>query len=227
MAKKRAVPERSAGKGIRSKAAKVDLFKERRAYFTAKTMPAVETLAAVKYLSVSGVGSPDSEGFSAAVGALYAVAYTLKFQQKFQGQDYKVSTLEGLWWTEPDMSGFEEPDAFMTVPKDEWRWKLLIMVPDFIRKADVERAKKAAMAKKPQPGIAEVGLERLNEGTVVQMLHVGPYATEPASIRKMHDLMVGAGLRRTGVHHEIYLSDPRRVKPDRLKTILRQPVTWA
>lgn len=227
MAKRRAAPARPAGKATRAKAAKIDLFKARPVYFSAKTMPALETLAAVKYLSISGVGSPDSKRFSAAVEALYSVAYTLKFQKKPEGQDFKVSTLEGLWWTEPGLSGFEEPDAFMTVPKDEWRWKLLIMVPDFIRASDVSRAKKAGMTKKPKASIAEVGLERINEGTVVQLLHVGPYATEPASIRKMHDLMVGAGFRRTGVHHEIYLSDPRRVKPDRLKTILRQPVTRA
>jgi hypothetical protein len=209
------------------KAVKVDLFKERRTYFTAKTTPALVKLGPVKYLAVAGSGSPQSEGFQAGIGAIYAVAYTLKFLKKAEGQDYKVSTLEALWWFGDDESMSASPAEFEGAPRESWRWKVLVMVPDFIGKADVERAKREVLAKKPQPAVAGVGLERINEGRVAQILHIGPYGDEPASIAKMKALAASQGLRLAGTHHEIYLNDPRRVSPDRIKTLLRIPVARA
>jgi hypothetical protein len=212
---------------VRKKTVKVDLFKERRDYFTAKTTPALVKLGPVKYLAVSGSGSPESEGFQGGIGAIYAVAYTLKFLKKAEGQDYKVSTLEALWWFGDEEPKSASPAEFEAAPRESWRWKVLVMVPDFIGKADVERAKKGVLAKRPQPAVAGVGLERINEGRVAQILHVGPYADEPASIAKMRELAAGQGLSLAGVHHEIYLNDPRRVSPDRIKTLLRIPVARA
>jgi hypothetical protein len=211
----------------KKKAVKIDLFKERRIYFTAKTTPAVVTLGPVKYLAVSGTGSPESQGFQGGIGAIYAVAYTLKFLKKAEGQDYRVSTLEALWWFGDGEPKPASAAGFEAAPRESWRWKVLVMVPDFIVKADVERAKKEVLAKKPQPAVAGVGLERINEGRVAQILHVGPYAAEPASIAKMQELAAREGLRLAGVHHEIYLNDPRRVSPDRIKTLLRIPVAKA
>jgi len=211
----------------KKKAAKTDLFKERRIYFTAKTTPALVKLGPVKYLAVSGAGSPESESFQGGIGAIYAVAYTLKFLKKAEGQDYKVATLEALWWFGDGEPGIASAGQFEAAPRESWRWKVLVMVPDFIVKVDVERAKKVVLAKKPQPAVAGVGLERINEGRVVQILHVGPYADEPASIARMRELAASQGLTLAGVHHEIYLNDPRRVSPDRIKTLLRMPVARA
>jgi hypothetical protein len=211
----------------KQQAVKVDLFKQRRIYFTAKTSPTLVKLGPVKYLALAGSGSPESEGFQAGIGAMYAVAYTLKFLKKAEGQDYTVSTLEALWWFGDSGSVSASPGELEAAPRESWRWRVLVMVPDFIGKADVERAKREVLTKKPQPAVAGVGLERINEGRVVQILHIGPYADEPASIAKMKALAASHGLRLAGAHHEIYLNDPRRVSPDRVKTLLRIPVARA
>jgi len=158
-----------------------------------------------------------------------AVAYTLKFAMKEKGRDFKVAPPEGLWWSEYDTSRLDDPEALWTVPRDEWCWKLAIMVPDFVKKPAVEAAKRALARKKSggKRGDAtadSVRLESLHEGECVQALHVGPYSDEPATIARMQELMAGLGLVPHGLHHEIYLSDPRRTAPEKMRTILRQPV---
>ncbi len=223
------VKKRAAGSAGKkpAAAAKIDLFRERKVYFTAAPAPEVVTFKAMKFLTIEGTGAPDSPAFQQAVGAMYAVAFTLKMQQKQAGHDYKVSTLEGLWWADYPPSALADPDALWTAPRETWKWKLLIMVPDFITKSDVRQAAASLAAKKGEPRIADVTLERFAEGKSVQILHVGPYALEPASIVKMRDLMAREHLQPRGRHHEIYLSDPRRTKPEKIRTILRQPVAQA
>ena len=125
------------------------------------------------------------------------------------------------------MTGPTDPDALWTAPRDSWRWRLLIMVPDFTTKKEVAAAKQAVAAKHGDEGVEQVFLETVKEGLCLQALHVGPYSTEPESIGRMRALMEAKGLKPAGLHHEVYLGDPRRTKPEKLKTLLRQPVAKA
>ena len=192
---------------------KVDLYKLHKSEYVTPKEPALVETGAAKYLAVEGVGAPGGEKFQQAVGALYRMAYTMKMAKKFAGQDYKVCQLEGLWWSIERMQ-----------PQDAWRWKLLIRVPDFISARDL-KATLAALKEKGKDDLpVEVRLETLQEGLCVQVLHTGPYADEPATMARMKAFAGGKGLSFIGPHHEIYLSDPRRVPPEKLRTILRMPV---
>jgi hypothetical protein len=203
--------------------AKLDLHKEHKAEYAAPRKPVLLKVGPAKYLAIEGRGSPEGESFSAGVGALYAVAFTIKMTRKFAGLgDYKVCALEGLWWTDRLLrSPADLP------PREEWQWRLLIRVPGFITAADLRRAQASLVRKGKAPEAPSVRLETIREGLCVQALHVGPYAEEPATIRAMEDLMKEEGLSFRGPHHEIYLSDPRRVPPARLRTILRHPARRA
>ncbi len=205
-------------------AAKVDLVKERPDFFKAGRAPAVVALPRASFLTIEGKGAPESEAFTSAFGALFGVAYTLKFAMKAEGSDFKVAPPEGLWWSDYDISKLDDPEALWTVPRDEWRWKLVMMVPDFVKKRAVESAKRALLERRGDVTAKRVGLERIREGACVQALHVGPYSDEPETIRRMGALMAERGLVPHGLHHEIYLSDPRRTAPEKTRTILRQPV---
>ena len=198
--------------------AKLDLYKVHKAEYVTPKQPVLIQTQRAKYLELTGRGAPAGESFQKAVGALYNVAYTLKMAKKFAGQDYKVCNLEGLWW------GAKEAEDFALQPPDTWNWKLLIRVPDFISPKDLKDTIGALKEKGKPPEIANVKLETLAEGQCVQMLHVGPYGNECETISKMIALAEEKGLSCHGLHHEIYLSDPRRVPPERLRTILRLPV---
>ena len=202
-----------------AKTDKLDLFKENKGDYkaSAKAAAIVEP-AAAKYLAVTGTGEPGGEDFQAKIGAMYAMAFTVKMTSKFAGRDYKVATLEALWW-----HGDGEPD-FMDAPRDRWCWKLLIRTPDFITEEKLQDARAALKAKGKGELADQVALETLDEGPSVQMLHVGPYDQEQATIEQMAALAADKGFSLHGLHHEIYISDPRRVPPERLKTILRYPV---
>jgi len=196
----------------------IDLFKQHKDEYAASTEPALVTVGAGKYLTVSGNGAPGSPAFQAGLGALYGHAYAIKFAKKKSGRDdFKVGVLEGLWWV-PGAAA----SAF-TMPKRSWRWKLLIRVPASVRADDVIAARAALRAKgRPATGVR---LETIAEGPSVQVLHVGPYGDEPRALARMDAYAKGRRLRYRGRHHEIYLSDPRRVPASRLRTILRHPVT--
>ena len=147
------------------------------------------------------------------------MAFTVKMTRKFAGkQDYAVCKLEAQWWADDDNV------EFSLRPKEEWRWKLLIRTPEFIRKAELKQAAALLLERGKSPTVKEVMLESFVEGRCVQMLHVGPYEAEHRTVALMrtHAAENGCGFR--GRHHEIYLSDPRRVPAERLKTIVRQPV---
>ena len=198
---------------------KIDLFKQHKAEYAAPRKPVLVTVAKAQYLTIEGQGAPGSEEFSARIGGLYGVAFTAKMTRKFSGrQDYAVSKLEAQWWCD----GWQN---FAEAPKAEWRWKLMIRTPDFVTTKDVTDAV-AALTKRGKGEEADrVRLESLAEGQCAQMLHVGPYEREGETIDTMKAFAASKGLAFHGRHHEIYLSDPRRVPPERLKTILRVPVT--
>jgi len=173
------------------------------------------------YLMVDGHGDPNtSQAYADALAALYPVAYTTKFASKRElDRDYVVPPLEALWWAE-DMAAFTSARD-----KSQWSWTAMLMVPEWVTPALVEHAVAAVGAKDRPASLDRLRLEVLEEGTVVQTLHVGPYDAEAAVLADLHDRFIPEqGLRMTGRHHEIYLSDPRRVAPERLRTILRQPV---
>lgn len=200
---------------------KVDLKKTEKAYFTAsKSGWEQGTFGPFSYLMVDGQGSPgESAEYQAALEALYPLAYATKFFSKQElGRDYVVPPLEGLWWAD-DRSAYVE-----TGRRDEWKWTLMLMLPDWIEAAHVD----AARAKKPELDLSVVRMGTLEEGLCLSHLHIGPFADEAPKLHHLHnELMPQRGLAFNGEHHEIYLSDPRRNPPERLKTILRQPVRQA
>ncbi len=198
--------------------AKIDLFKQHKADYVARKKPSWVEIAEAPYLAIDGTGEPGGEGFQARVGALMAVAYTMKFDSKAAGRDYVVCKLEGIW------HGLGEADLHDTSP-ESWHWRLLIRVPDFISAADVATAARKVMDQQGRAANLDVRLDSLEEGRCAQMLHVGPYDREPETVAVMADFAESEGFSLVGPHHEIYLSDPRRVEPERLKTILRYPVT--
>mgnify|MGYP000008783500 CR=1 FL=1 len=171
------------------------------------------------FVMVDGAGDPNvAEAYQLAVQSLYGVSYAMKFSAKTDlERDYVVPPLEGLWWA-------DDPAAFITRQKDQWRWTMMIMVPDFVTQDmfDVAVAKtRVKTGALPQ----SLRLGRLHEGASLQTLHVGSYDSEGPILAKLHDqIMPARGLTFNGPHHEIYLSDPRRTAPAKLKTILRQPV---
>ena len=195
---------------------KIDLFREHRDEYSLETEPHLVTVGSGTYLTVTGSGKPGEPEFQQKLGALYGCAYTLKFDSKQRGRDFKVGVLEGLWWTtKRGAKAFTAPDA-------TWRWKLLIRVPSFVS-ASAVRTALVSLAKRGRP-TAAVKRETLREGRSVQSLHVGAYGDEPTTLAKMDAFRRAHRLRFRGRHHEIYLSDPRRVPPTRLRTILRHPV---
>ncbi len=203
-----------------AKTDKLDLYKEHREdYAASKKAPCLVDVSPARYLAITGQGEPGGDEFTAKVGAMYSVAFTIKMTRKFAGLgDYKVCHLEGLWWGPGKGDFFDQP-------REKWCWKLLIRIPDFIKPNDLKEAKQALTAKGKPPEFNKVELESIEEGLCVQMLHVGPYSTESETIEAMRQLATENGLSFCGRHHEIYLSDPRRVPPERLRTLLRYPVS--
>ncbi|HET8826336.1 MAG TPA: GyrI-like domain-containing protein [Terriglobales bacterium] len=200
------------------KAIKVDLYKEHRAEYVTPREPVFVSIGPAKYLTLVGQGSPKGEKFAAAISALYSVAFALKMAEKFAGHDYKVCHLEGQWWTDGGSD-------WQTTKPEDWHWRLLIRVPEFISEKELWVAIKTVVAKgKGGALVHEVKLETLEEGRCVQVLHIGPYSAEKPTLDKMNQLSASNGLHFRGPHHEIYLSDPRRVPETRLRTILRHPV---
>ena len=199
--------------------AKVDLYKAFAADYATPRQPALVVPRAAQYLAIEGRGAPGGTEFVERLGCLYNVAFTIKMARKFAGRDYAVCKLEGLWWGRA-RSGI----SFLQEPKERLRWELMIRTPDFIGERDLIAAVDTLRQRGKPAEVANVRLRHLDEGRSVQMLHVGAYDDEPRSLKLMHEFAHSQGLQPHGVHHEIYLSDPRRVAPARLRTILRMPV---
>lgn len=200
---------------------KIDFKKTLDAYRAQRGQFRIIDVPDMQYLKIDGRGDPNtSPAFVEALRALYPVAYKLKFASKRDlGRDYVVPPLEGLWWA-------EDMDAFTTArDKSRWDWTIMLMVPDWIDRAMFATAAEQAGAKNPPARLDEVRLERLSEGRCVQTLHVGSFDDEAEILTRLHqEFIPDNGLRMIGKHHEIYLSDFRRVTPDKQRTILRQPI---
>jgi len=197
---------------------KFDIYKEHAADYVTPKTPALVDIKPANYLVVTGRGEPGGEAFQSAIGALYKVAFTVKMARKFAGRDYTVSKLEGRWWVD------DPTRSFLDEPPSKWNWKLMIRVPEFIKEKEVAASIEKLLAKGKPKEVAGIKLEVLNEGNCVQVLHLGPYDKERPTIERMYTFAQEHGLKFHGLHHEIYLSDPRRVAPAKLRTILRHPV---
>ena len=180
----------------------------------------------MRYLAVDGQGDPNTATrYRDAVEALFGVAYAVKSASKrMLGRDFVVAPLEGLWWA-------EDQGAFVARDKGAWSWTLLIAQPDWIDEhavaaaVDAVRAKGTKAGGRENPALDELRLEHLHEGPSVQILHVGSYDDEAPTLARLHDeWMPQQGLTFNGLHHEVYLSDARRTAPEKLRTVLRQPV---
>lgn len=173
----------------------------------------------MNFLMVDGHGDPNTaQEYQDAVEALYAVAYALKFMSKKEkGMDFVVPPLEGLWWV-------DHMEEFTTEDKSAWKWTAMIMQPESVTPEMFEGALEQVGKKKNPPALSKIRFERFHEGLSVQIMYFGPYSEEGPTIEKMHDFIEKNGYEPRGKHHEIYLSDPRRTAPEKLKTVLRQPV---
>lgn len=197
---------------------KIDLFKQFKADYKPAKQPTLISTTPARYLSIEGQGEPGGEMFQASVGALYSMAFTIKMTRKAAGLgDYVICKLEALWWS-------DQGDDFAQLPPGQWQWQLIIRTPDCVTPLDLEGAVAAILKKGKAPGVDRVCMTDLDEGQCLQMIHIGPYEKEHETIAIMQRFMEDNTLVQCGKHHEIYLSDPRRVPPERLKTILRVPV---
>lgn len=201
---------------------KIDYKKELKHLYrpSAKKVVAVD-VPKMNFLMIDGKGDPnDSEEFAEAVEALYAVSYKLKFMIKkgVQAVDYGVMPLEGLWWAD-DMS------QFSVEKKGEWQWTLLMMQPEYVTPELYAEAAELVKKKKNPAALPLLRFEAYAEGKAAQIMHVGPFSEEGPTVEKVHDFIAENGYERSGLHHEIYLSDIRRAAPEKWKTIIRQPFT--
>jgi len=201
---------------------KIDLKKQFAQLYKASTKKIeLVTVPELNYLMIDGTGDPNnSQQFQEAIEGLYSLSYTIKFMFKKGPQqiDYGVMPLEGLWWTD-DMNNFSMKD------KASWKWTLMIMQPEFVTASIVEEAKELIRSKKTVASLDLVRLESMNEGLCAHILYVGPYSEEPPTIVKLHDYIKDNGYKLRGKHREIYLNDMRRTAPEKLKTIIRQPIS--
>ena len=187
--------------------------------YRARRSPSLVDVPELAFLMIDGHGDPNvSDTYRAALQALYSVSYGLKFAVKRAGGPvYRVGPPEGLW-SVPDMADFA------TAAKAEWDWTMMIRQPDDVTPALFERTALDVAERKQLPQARNLRLERFAEGPAAQVLHLGPYAGEEPTIRALHAFIAEQGYAPRGRHHEIYLGDPRRSAPERLKTIIRQPV---
>jgi hypothetical protein len=201
----------------------LDLKKDLKSLYSAPSKePVMLDVPSMNFLMVDGEGTPDGPDAIAAMEALYAVAYTLKFSVKMgpMAIDYPVMALEGLWWAD-DMAAFNADD------KQKWEWTYMIMQPEIITPDMIAKTIEAVRKKKNPAALDKLKFERFDEGKSAQIMHIGPYSAEGPTIQKLHDFIHAQGLEFDGrrqKHHEIYMSDPRRSAPEKLKTIIRQPV---
>lgn len=201
---------------------KIDFKRELKQLYkpSAKKFAIIE-VPAMDFLMVDGQGDPNTAtAYKDAIEALYAVSYKIKFTSKKElERDYVVPPLEGLWWAE-DMNTF-------ALNKDAWKWTMMIMQPEWISQDMVTQATELAAKKGDLPALEKLRFENYKEGLCVQILYLGSYANEGPVIADMHAYAEEEGYQLSGKHHEIYLSDPRKVAPEKLKTIIRQPISLA
>jgi hypothetical protein len=198
--------------------AKLDLKKENPYLFDAPREPVMVEVSPMNYLMVEGEGDPrTSIAYQQSIEALYGLSFTIKFAIKKEGSDYAVAPLEGLWWS-------DVMNTFVPGDREAWRWTSLIMQSPMVTAEHVDRAIAELRRKKDPPALLRVRFERYDEGLCAQVMHLGPYSEEGPTIERLHSFIAEQGCDLRGKHHEIYLGDPRRARPDKLRTIIRQPV---
>jgi hypothetical protein len=198
---------------------KVDLKKELKHLFAPPTHPVMVDVPDMSFLMIDGEGDPNvSQEYRDAIQALFSVSYGSKFALKREaGLDYTVMPLEGLWWP-------GEGTAFSLEEKGAWRWTAMIVQPPEVTTELVQRVTAEAWRKHQLRALWKLRLEALHEGLAAQIMHIGPYAAERPTIERLHAFIEAEGYVPRGKHHEIYMGDPRRTAPERLKTVIRQPV---
>ena len=204
-------------------ATKLDFKKEYKSLFSPSAKePNLVQVPDFKYIMVDGRGDPNaSPDFQAKAGLLYGLAYTLKFRLKLdpkQPFDFGVPPLSGLWCADDIRAFFEEGR------RHEWNWTLMILMPDRISPALFEQAREELGRKKNPAFLDRAYFQVYREGLSAQVMHIGPYREEGPTIRRLHEFFQSKGYAFNGSHHEVYLSDPRRSAPNKMKTIIRQPV---
>lgn len=204
-----------------------DFKKEYKEFYMPKGKPNIVTVPTMNYIAVRGIGDPNDEGgeYKRAIGLLYSIAFTIKMSKKLDHQidgffDYVVPPLEGFWWQD-GVVGIDYSN------KASFHWISVIRLPDFVTKKDFEWAIKEATLKKKQD-FSKVEFFTYDEGLCVQCMHIGPFDNEPKTVQLMHDFIEKNGyelnITDKRLHHEIYLSDARKISPDRLKTVIRHPI---
>jgi hypothetical protein len=199
---------------------KIDLRKKYKEFYNpSKKEFTIVEIPSFQYLMIDGKGDPNTSAiYQQVIETLYGLSFTLKFGlKKSQGLDYTVMGLEGLWYS-ADIS------TFSMEHKDEWEWTMMMLQPDFITPELFEDARRQLKAKGKGPLADQTRLERYDEGVCAQIMYIGAYDDEPPTIARMHQFIKDQGYALTGKHHEIYLSDARRVAPEKNRTILRQPI---
>ncbi len=199
---------------------KIDFKKEwKHLYRPSKKEPVIVDVPPINFLMLDGRGDPNtSQEFQDAVSSLFPLSYAIKFAvKKAQGIDYAVMPLEGLWSVD-DMAEFSADD------KSAWDWTLIMMQPEYVTETLVEEIREQVEKKKNPPSLSKIRFESYCEGISVQLMHIGPFADEGPNIARMHAFAQEQGYQLAGKHHEIYLNDLRRTAPERLKTVLRQPI---
>ncbi len=197
--------------------AKLDLVKEYKVYYKAGTKPEMVEFGPIEFLAIEGKGEPAGEVFTRKIEALYPLAYGIKKVCKDKERDFGVPKLEGLWWVEGNKPALE-------VLRSEWCWKLLIRMPEFVTKEMMVSVQPEVAKKKKNELIQEISFEKITEGKCIQIMHIGPYSTEPETINTLMEFISKNGFSVNGLHHEIYLSDPRKTEPSKMKTLIRYPV---
>ena len=205
---------------------KIDFKKTMKACFapSAKAFSRID-VPPLKFLMVDGKGAPDPDPeceYAQALAVLYPMAFKLKFLSKKElGRDYVVPPLQALWWA-------DDMNVFIAGDKEHWQWTAMIMVPDWITAEHYESIRAGLAGQEDLPALEKLRLETYHEGDAVQIMHIGPYSQEGPTLKKLHqEYLPQNGLVENGKHHEIYLGDPRKTAPEKLKTVLRQPVRAA
>ena len=200
---------------------KVDLKKEMKNFYNPSPREtSIIDVPPMQYAMIDGAGNPNASlEFQEAIETLFGVSYTLKFMlKKREGfPDYAVMPLEGLWWS-------DNMGTFSMDEKDAWKWTLMIAQPNFVTPELFQEARDELERKKNPPALFKVRLEMYTEGLSVQIMHIGPFSAEGPTVARIHETIMKMGRALKGKHHEIYLSDFRRTAPEKLKTVIRQPM---
>jgi len=201
---------------------KLDYKKQFPQYYRPKKKPEIIEIPEMNFFMIDGKGDPNTaKEYKAAVECLYAVAYTLKMKivkKDNPENDYVVPPLEGLWY-------MDNMDDWSFENKDEWQWTMMIRIPDFVTDDQIKKSIALTKENKNPASLPKLYHEKYNEGTAVQIMYIGSYADEGPTIQHIHEYAKNEGYNLDGKHHEIYLGDPRKTAPEKLKTVIRQPIS--